>query len=98
MVRRGEIACLPRLVRAGQMEIRHRETSHTGLGLRSTTGGALVPDLPTGTRGRPRKGEIAVGWLWVSTFIRTCATPSRAAYGLVRTARPATSASAPRPP
>ena len=25
----------------------------------------------------PEKGEMAVGWLWVSTFISTCATSSR---------------------
>ena len=27
----------------------------------------------------PGKGEIAVGWLWVSTFISTCCTSRRAA-------------------
>src|SRR5690606_26377099 len=52
---RPAVGLLPRLLEAGDVEVRDREAGQAGLGPRAAARRALVADLAAGARGRPRK-------------------------------------------
>jgi hypothetical protein len=75
--RRGDalgsrLGALPRPRETGHAQVRDGEPDEARLGLRAAARRPLVADLAARARGRARVGEIAVGWLCVSTLMQTC--------------------------
>ena len=69
-MRLGLPMAFPGCTASGDVQVGDGEAAQAGLRLGTTAGGALVADLAAGAgRGAGERGEIAVGWLWVSTFI-----------------------------
>jgi hypothetical protein len=69
----GGGGALPGLRAIGNVEVGDRKTAQAGFRLRAATGRAFIADLAARRRSpRPGNGEIAVGWLCVSTLARMC--------------------------